>query len=410
MDSKTTDMTALPLGGTRLMAASAAMLVIGIGTFLGMLAFGMQQHAWASLLQGMMIPTFVAIGGLFFIAVHSAANSTWTTPLRRVMEGLTAGLPLTVIAFAAIAFAGGGYLYEWVHLADAKAGSVTHHQLFHMNHTQGLNKAEWMTPGRWTATTLGIIAIWLFFRFMFVRLSVAQDGGADIKARHVRLSIAWLMVMAVTFTLFCWDMILALHVNFVSAMWGVYCFTSAVQTFVAVLLLVVLWLRQGPLAGAVRTHTLHDLGTWTLVWSAFCAYIGFAQYLVVYYANLDEETYFFLMRMQHGYGTAYLVETVLRFLVPFTFLMSQSMRTRPMALAVVSSLVLLGNWMDWSWLIMPAFSPNSYRGFYDLYTLLIGAGFAGGMLLLALAFWRKHGVLPKADPRLQSTINAEHLH
>ena len=104
MDSKTTDMTALPLGGTRLMAASAAMLVIGIGTFLGMLAFGMHQHAWASLLQGMMIPTFVAIGGLFFIAVHSAANSTWTTPLRRVMEGLTAGLPLTVIAFVAIAF------------------------------------------------------------------------------------------------------------------------------------------------------------------------------------------------------------------------------------------------------------------------------------------------------------------
>jgi hypothetical protein len=172
----------------------------------------------------------------------------------------------------------------------------------------------------------------------------------------------------------------------------------------------VLWLRTGPLAGAVRQHTLHDLGTWTLVWSAFCAYIGFAQYLVIYYANLDEETFFYLIRTQHGYGAAYAAEVVLRFLVPFTVLMSQSMRTRPAALVAASAVVLLGNWMDWSWMIMPAFSQNSYRAFWDLPTLLIGAGFVGALLLLAIAFWRKHGVLPKGDPRLQSTINAEHLH
>jgi len=394
------------VGGTRLRAACLALVVIGIATFGVTLAMDDAQRAWAALLQGMMVPTFIAIGGMFFIAAHSAANSAWTTPLRRVMEGLTAGIPLTLVAFIAIAAFGGSYLYEWVHLA----GKPEHHGLFHAHHTQGIDKSAWMSPGRWIATTVAIIGIWWLFRTLFVRLSLAQDAGADIKARHVRLSIAWIMVMAFTFTMFCWDLILALHVNFVSAMWGVYCFTSAVQTFIAVLVLVVLWLRQGPMAGAVRSHTLHDLGSWTLVWGAFCVYIGFAQYLVVYYANLDEETFFFLMRMQHGYGTAYFVEFVLRFLVPFSVLMSQSMRARPVALVGVSILVLIGNWMDWSWLIMPAFSPNAYRGFYDLPTLLIGAGFAGAMLLLALAFWRKHGVLPKGDPCLQSTINAEHLH
>lgn len=404
MDSQQPVSSAL-VGGTRLRAACLALVVIGIVTFgvtLGMDA----QRAWAALLQGMMVPTFIAIGGMFFMAAHSAAGSTWTTPLRRVIEGLTAGIPLTLIAFIAIAIAGGAYLYEWVHLTGDK-----HHGLFHAHHTDGLNKSAWMVPGRWIATTVAIIGIWWLFRTFFVKLSLAQDAGADIAARHVRLSIAWLMIMALTFTMFCWDLILALHVNFVSAMWGVYCFTSAVQTFVAVLILVVLWLRQGPMAGAVRSHTLHDLGTWTLVWGAFCAYIAFAQYLVVYYANLDEETFFFLMRMQHGYGHAYFIEFVLRFLVPFTVLMSQSMRARPAALIGVSILVLLGNWIDWSWLIMPAFSQNAFPGFLSLLTtLLVGAGFAGAMLLLSLAFWRKHGVLPKGDPRLQSTINAEHLH
>jgi hypothetical protein len=404
VDTSPPDSIAPVLRTTRLKAAAAALLVLGLATFIGMLLFD-QQRAWAALLQGMMIPTYIAIGALFFIAAHAAAGSVWTIPLRRVMEGLSAGFPLTLLAFIAIAIWGGSYLYEWVHLEGNQ-----HHALFHANEIDGLKKSEWMTPMRWIVTTSVILVIWIGLRQLFVSFSLQQDAGADIIAKHTRLSIAWLMIMAVTFTWFCWDMLLALHVNFVSTMWGVYCFTAAVQTFLAVLVIMVLWMRKGPLANAVREHTLHDLGTWTLVWSAFCAYIGFAQYLVIYYANLDEETFFFLIRTQHGYGHALVAEIVLRFLIPFTVLMSQSMRTRPIALVVVSSLVLLGNWMDLSWLIMPAFSQNAYRGFYDLPTVFVGAGFVGGFLLLALSFWAKHGVLPKGDPRLQSTINAEHLH
>jgi hypothetical protein len=390
---------------TRLKAAAAALAAIGLATFVGMLLVD-PQHAWAALLQGMMIPTYIAIGALFFIAAHAAAGSVWTVPLRRVMEGLSAGFPLTLLAFIAIAFCGGPYLYEWVNLA----GKPEHHSLFHAHHTQGIDKSAWMTPTRWITTTSVILVLWIGLRQLFVRFSLQQDAGADIMAKHTRLSIAWLIIMAITFSWFCWDMILALHVNFVSTMWGVYCFTAAVQTFLAVLVIFVLWMRKGPLANSIREHTLHDLGSWTLVWSAFCMYIGFAQYLVVYYANLDEETFFFLIRMQHGYGYAHIAEVVLRFVIPFTVLMSQSMRTRPIALLGVSILVLLGNWMDLSWLIMPAFSQNEYRGFYDLPTVSVGAGFVGGFLLLALSFWGKHGVLPKGDPRLQSTINAEHLH
>lgn len=393
------------LSAPRLKAAAAVLFVAGISTFIAMLWID-TQHAWAALLQGMMIPTYIAIGALFFIAAHAAAGSVWTVPLRRIMEGLSVGFPLTLLAFLVIAFCGGGaYLYEWINLVDKD-----HHNLFHAHNTQGINKSEWMTPMRWFTTTSIILVLWIGLRQLFVRFSLQQDAGADVIAKHTRLSIAWLIIMAVTFTWFCWDMLLALHVNFVSAMWGVYCFTAAVQTFLAVMILIVLWMRKGPLANSIREHTLHDLGSWTLVWSAFCMYIGFAQYLVVYYANLDEETYFFLIRMQHGYGVAHVAEVFLRFVIPFTVLMSQSMRTRPIALVVVSMLVLLGNWMDLSWLIMPAFSQNEYRGFYDLPTVLVGAGFVGGFLLLALSFWGKHGVLPKGDPRLQSTINAEHLH
>ena len=412
MDNHPEPLTAVPvppaLHATRLTAVAAALVVIGAASFVGMLLAGEQRHAWASLLQGMIIPTWIGVGGLFFIAVHSVCNGGWITPLRRVMEGLTAGLPLTLAAFGLIAGLGASYLYEWV----AHPTGQAHLALFHA-HNGVSSKASWMTWNRWVATSICIIMLWMFMRKLLVGLSLRQDqgtGAAAIARVHLRTSIVWLFVFALTFTLFTWDMLLSLHVGFASTMWGVYCFTSAVQTFLAVTVVAAVWLRSGPLARIIESHTLHDLGTWTLGWGCFCAYIAFAQYLVIYYANMDEETVFLLTRLQHGYGAAYAAEYALRFLLPFAALMSQSMRARPAALAAVSALILLGNWMDWSWIIMPAFSPNLYQPFWDLPTLAVGLGFAGALLLLALAFWRRHGLVPKGDPRLLPTINAEHLH
>ncbi len=124
---------------------------------------------------------------------------------------------------------------------------------------------------------------------------------------------------------------------------------------------------------------------------------------------MDEETFFYKIRMQHGYGLAYAIEGLLRWPLPFLGLMSQSVRTKPWALTFVAIVVLIGNWMDWSWIIMPAFEQNAYRPFWQ-WEILVGAGFAGATLLLAIRFWRKHGLIPKGDPELLATINAEHLH
>lgn len=407
MQPQRPDTQTVPLRTTRLRAAAAAMVVIGLATFAGLLLAGRQQLAWSSLLQGMLVPTWIALGGLFFISVHSLCGAAWITPLRRVMEGLTAGLPLTALGFVAVALFGGPYLYEWVFL-----GGAAHDALFHGHAPShdAVTVAQWMTPTRWIATSGVIVLLWLFFRYELVRLSLRQDGGADIATSHLRTSTVFLLVFALSFTLFCWDLLLSLNSHFLSTMWGVYCFTSAVQTFLAVLIVVAVWMRAGPLAAVVREHTLRDLGTWMVAWGCFCFYVGFAQYLVIYYANLDEETFFYLQRGQHGYGASYVLEAALRFGVPFFGLMSQRVRANPAVLVAVSSLVLLGNWIDWSWIIMPAFSPNAFRPFWDLPALLIGAGFAGGMLLLAVRFWGRHGLVASGDPRLQATINAEHLH
>jgi hypothetical protein len=393
--------------GTRLRACAAALACIGLVTFAGLLIAGYQQLAWSSLLQGMLVPLWISTGALFFICVHSLCGGVWITPLRRLMEGLSAGLPLVMVAFAAIAWCGGPYLYDWLYLH----GEV-HDALFHPHaYSHDLVTPQaWMTAPRWIITTAASLLIWWAFRTRLVRLSLRQDGGADITASHVRTSTVFLLVFALTFTLFCWDVLLSLNAHLVSTMWGISCFTGAVQTFLAVLILFAVWLRRGALKDVIAEHTLKDLGTWTVAWACFCAYIGFAQFLVVYYGNMDEETIFYLKRFQHGYGCCYVLETVLRFIVPFFVLMSQRLRCNPTTLVVVSVLILLGNWIDVSWIIMPAFSPNVFRPFWSLAAILIGGGFSGAFVLVALSFWRKHGLVVTGDANLQAIIHAEHLH
>ena len=394
-----------PLRAPKLRLAAWGLVLIGALTFGGLLLgdHQSQERAWSSFLQGMLIPTFIGIAALFFIAVHGVTNAKWLIPLRRLMEGLSSGLLLTLVAFIVLAYFGSSYLYDWIHLSgDA------HQHLFHVHHG---SKSSMMNWSRWVVTNAAIILLWLWFRYRLVRLSVDQDAsGADIRARHRRISIAFLPVFALGITFFVWDLLLSLHVNWFSTMWGVYCFTSAVQTFLCVLILFMVWLRRGPMNQVIQEHTVHDVGTWMVGWSCFCAYIGFSQYMLIWYANLDEETFFYVIRGQHGYGLAYAIEALIRWPLVFLGLMSQSLRTKPWALVTISIAALVGNWMDWSWIIMPAFSPNEYRGPYSWQELGVGAGFAGGFLLLALRFWAKNGLIPKGEPRLLPTVNAEHLH
>ncbi|MBA2480882.1 MAG: hypothetical protein H0V44_09480 [Planctomycetes bacterium] len=390
-----------PLHAPRATMWSLLFIAAGLISFLAMLGFSERpERPWAALLQGLMIPTWISLGAMFFIAVHSLGNAHWTVPIRRVMEGLAGGIPLGFAGFIVLALCGLPYLYEW-----ASAGDRSH--LFHAHDGQ---KSEWMTSSRFIATTGVIFAIWWWFQFTFRRLSILQDGRADISVRHVRWSVVFLLVFALTFTLFVWDLLLSLQLHFVSAMWGIYCIVGAVQMFLAVLALSLVVLGRGPLKDVVRPHILHDLGTWTVAWACIWAYIAYAQYVIVYYANMNEESYFYLMRTQHGYGAYYAIESVLRFPIPFLALLSFRWRTDPRVIVAVAVCVLLGGWFDLSWIIMPAIYPNETHYVWALPELMVGAGFSAGLVLMAMRFWKRHGLIPQGDPRLLSSINAEHMH
>ena len=391
-----------PVQSARLQKLAYIAIAIGLAGIGWSFAAGGQERFWSSLLQGMLVPLYLSLGAMFYLSVHTVGNATWIMPVRRLIEGMTAGLPVAVVIAILIIFVGSGWLYDWAYLHDA------HHE--HLFHTSSGDKASYMTWTRFMLMNVAILAAWMAVRHFFIGASIKQDNEPGcIRKRSMPLAITFLMIFALSFTGFIWDFLLTLQVNWFSTMWAVYALSSMIQTFLCVLVLLVLHFRRGQMKHHLGEHTIHDLGTWMVAWSCFCAYIGFSQFMLIYYANLDEETYFYVMRTQHGYGWWFIFDALLRWPLPFLGLMSQKVRTSPKALTIIAALVLLGNWLDWSWLILPAMSPNEYRSFIGP-ERLVAFGAFGAWLLPVLRFWQKHGLLAKGEPRLLPAINAEHMH
>ena len=65
----------------------------------------------------------------------------------------------------------------------------------------------------------------------------------------------------------------------------------------AVWLLICVALRdKGVLRNTVNMEHYHDLGKWMFAMTIFWAYIAFSQYLLIWYANIPEETIWFRHR------------------------------------------------------------------------------------------------------------------
>ena len=162
--------------------------------------------------------------------------------------------------------------------------------------------------------------------------SLKQDESGDIALSDSsrKIAIPFLMIFAYIFTVFVVDFLLAIDSKWFSTMFGVYCFAGIFVSGFACLSIVTVQIKKnGELKKAAPKHILKDLGTYTMGFSAFFAYIGFSQFMLVWYANMPAETFYFMERSQNGWDSVFLLIPLCKFIIPFVFLMPWGMRSNP---------------------------------------------------------------------------------
>jgi hypothetical protein len=221
-------------------------------------------------------------------------------------------------------------------------------------------------------------------------------------------STAGLILFAFTVTFFAFDYVMSLTPHWYSTIYGVYVFAGAILSFFAFLpILAYVVQGWGALRRAITTEHYHDLGKLVFAFTVFWAYIGFSQYMLMWYANLPEETVWYLARQTGGWTAVSIFLIFGHFLVPFLALMSRNVKRRLPLLLAGAGWMLLMHYVDVTWLVRPAHSPGAVPlSLMDLATFVgIGGVFCAALVRRLSA----HALVPVKDPRLHESMSFENF-
>jgi hypothetical protein len=313
--------------------------------------------------------------------------------MRRIPEAMGAYL-VPAAALAAGLFVGVPTLYHWAHHEAVAADVVL------------MRKAPYLNLTRMGISTAIAFVAWIGISSLIVRNSRAQDRSRDPKLtyRNARLSALFILLFALTLSVSAFDFLMSLDPHWASTMWAVYVFAMLMQAGMALIALsVVLVRRTGKLQGFVSDAHVHDLGKFVFAFTVFYAYIAFSQFLLIWYANLPEETPFFLKRFAQGWGEISLALPFVKFFVPFLVLLPWRAKHAPAILVPACLWILACTFLEMWWIVMPNIVSTGPT--LPWMEVLVATGFLGAFLASFGWSLSRHELVPINDPRLNESVH-----
>jgi hypothetical protein len=341
----------------------------------------------------LMFVTSIGLGSLFLVALEYIGGAVWSTPFRRVAEVLAS--TLLVVPFLAIPIYFNLHdVYHWTHLEVVATDKILSHKSPYLNETF------------FTIRVVGYFIIWILFYLLITKISEKQDKTKDpsLTKKNIRNSAIFIPFFAITITFASIDWMMSLEPHWFSTIFGVYYFAGTFLAALAIITFLVVYLNEKGIfgSGVVSDH-YYSLGALLYGFINFWAYIAFSQFMLIWYANLPEETFWFLNRWEGSWLVYSIIFMLVHFLIPFFALVSQPSKTNASRLKFMSIWLLVAHFMDLYFLVIPTFSPDGIvLGWIELGFFL----FSFGLVFLVFSIKSKSvNMLPIGDPKLKRGLD-----
>jgi len=253
-------------------------------------------------------------------------------------------------------------------------------------------------------------AIWGYLGHRLHKVSVEMDKTNDWGLTKLlqKISAPGILLFALTIAFASFDWLMSLDAHWFSTMFGVYFFSMSFQALFPVIILIVFWMQKNNiLNNTVSKSHIYDLGAWFFGFTVFYAYIAFSQFLLIYYANIPEETLWYYHRLEGSWSIVTYSLLFGRFLIPFVLLLNRDTKHNHKMLIFTSVLVLAMHIIELHWIVMPIINHSGISVSWLDFATLVGLG--GIFMGLFFTTLKKHNLIPVNDPTLSDSLN-KHYH
>ncbi len=368
------------------------LIISMIGVLSIVLGVFFSDRVWMNVLLAANYLTGIAFSGMLFVAILYVSNAGWGTIIRRVPEAMFSvlGVGFILMLFAVL---GSHYLYEWTHLEVVKNDIILS------------GKQAWLNIQGFVLRIPIYFGIWYLLGRPIIKHSRKQDVTGDIKHtnRAIKWSAAWLYLGGIAFVAASFDWIMSIEPHWFSTIFGLYNFSGMFNVGLAFMIIVLIYLRRVGALKLLKDDHLHELGRYLFAFTTFWIYIWFSQHMLIWYANIPEETSYYLKRHDGPFLVLSIINIFLNWLIPFFILIFRKTKRKEKTLLLASMFVLIGHWLDLYLMIFPPLiGPVPEIGFIELGVVCGIVGFSLSIVLYTLSEWN---LVPLKDPYLYESIN-----
>jgi hypothetical protein len=368
---------------------SLVLAVIGVGVF-AFGAFTGEARAWQALHFNWLYFTTVSSAGVAFAAVQRITTARWSRPVVRFAEGFVAFMPIAFVLLLLILFPGREHIFTWA----GREAYPTAEKAFYLDPTFLVLRG---------IVLFGLLTfLQLWFVYNSVRLDVAVmppitggwanglrermrrgfgDERRELHSQHSlqgKVGVAVCISFATVWTFLAWDYSMSISLHFQQTMYAWIVFMGAWLNMIMLLALLSMWWRKRLQADDLVTiDHFWDLGKLGFAFTAFFGYISFAQYLVIWYGNLPEETHFYRLRLSGAWKPVTTLIPILVFVLPFFGLISKAAKVYLPTFVLFAVCSLLGIYLHRYIEIYPSIYGETTHLPFGLWEIAVTLGFVG---------------------------------
>ena len=284
--------------------------------------------------------------------IHALTGGAWGEILQPVFSAMLTTVPLMAVLFVPLALVADD-VYPWVEPSTGGTASAAPPAI-----------AAYLNLEDWRARAGLYFVLWTVCALLLRRWSQAADPAlAARQARwRYRLSGPALLIFAVSMEFASTDWSMSIDPYWYSSMYGIATMAGQVCSALALAIVLAAWaFPDGPWHERLTRGNCRDLGSLLFTAVLFWTYAEFMQYLIIYSGDLPIEVRWYVSRSEGPWLLESRLIALLHFAVPFGLLLFRPIKEDRGRLARVALLLVVMQWVEWHWLVVPAVSPQAFE-------------------------------------------------